>query len=216
MLRFVLMRWGFLPGWVKDPKDFPLVINVRSETAAEKPSFRNALKRRRCLMPADGFYEWRRVGRDNQAFLFRKADRGPFAFAAIHETWSGPDGGEIDTVALVNTQANATMAPIHHRCPIVLARDEHEAWLDPQASPADVARLMRPPPDDLLEAVRIGPAVNKVANDGPELQLPFVEPPPGAARRRRPRASPARRPRRPPVRAACCDAFSSRVRGRQG
>jgi putative SOS response-associated peptidase YedK len=171
---FRLMRWGFLPGWVKDPKDFPLVINVRAETAAEKPSFRAALTRRRCLMPADGFYEWARVAGENRVFLFRRPDRGPFAFAAIHETWSSPDGAEIDTVALVNTHANALMATIHPRCPVILEPSDFDRWLDPANLAKDIAPLLQPPPDEALEMLRIGPAVNKVAHDGPALQEPWT------------------------------------------
>jgi putative SOS response-associated peptidase YedK len=190
---FQLMRWGFLPGWVKDPKDFPLVINVRSETAAEKPSFRAALSRRRCLMPADGFYEWRRLGRESRAYLFRRPDRAPFAFAAIWETWSSPDGGEIDTVALLNTHANGLMSAIHERCPVVLDRSDHDAWLDPQARPDAFSRLLRPPPDDGLEMIRISSLVNKVSNDGPLVQEPYEEPAedePTPDRRRRPPPDP--------------------------
>jgi putative SOS response-associated peptidase YedK len=173
-LRFLLMRWGFIPGWVKDPKDFPLVINIRTESAAEKPSFRNALVRRRCLLPADGFYEWRRSGTGREAraepFLFRRPDRGCFAFAALWETWHSPDGSEIDTVAMMTGPANGTMAAIHHRCPVILDPRDYSAWLDAGATPQQVQRLLQPPPDNLLEAVAIGNAVNKVANDGPELQ----------------------------------------------
>ncbi len=196
--QFMLMRWGFIPGWVKDPKDFPLVINIRSESAAEKPSFRHALERRRCLMPADGFYEWRRSGDSrgpSEPYLFRRPDRGFFAFAALWETWHAPDGSEIDTVAMVTGPANGLMAAIHHRCPVILDPKDHDAWLDPARRTGDVAGLLRPPPDALLEMVRIGPAVNKVAHDGPELQEPFdpaSEPEPVAA----PRARPARRPAR--------------------
>jgi putative SOS response-associated peptidase YedK len=170
---FMLMRWGFLPGWVKDPKEFPLVINVRGETARQKPSFRAALARRRALMPADGFYEWRRVGPENRAYLFRRPDRGPFAFAAIWETWSAPDCGEIDTVALVNSHANGLMAAIHPRCPIILDDAGAERWLDPDARPDDIDAMLKPPPDDMLEMLRIGPAVNRVSEDGPHVQLPF-------------------------------------------
>ncbi|MCU4178941.1 SOS response-associated peptidase [Bosea sp. BH3] len=192
--RFLLMRWGFIPGWVKDPKDFPLVINIRSESAAEKPSFRNALVRRRCLMPADAFYEWRRsgTGREarNEAFLFRRADRGFFAFAALWETWISPDGSEIDTVAMMTGPANGTMAGIHHRCPIILDPADHDAWLDPQATAQQTARLLRPPPDDLLEPVAVGPGVNKVANDGPEVQVPLTEAPPVAPSHARKAARP--------------------------
>jgi putative SOS response-associated peptidase YedK len=194
--RFSLMRWGFLPGWVKDPKDFPLVINVRSETAREKPSFRNALARRRCLMPADGFYEWRREGKENRAFLFRRPDRGPFAFAAIHETWSGADGSEIDTVALMNTGANRLMSAIHHRCPIILDPADFDRWLDPGSRLDDLSALFAPPAEDLLEMVRVGALVNKASNDGPQLQEPpgsEADPPPPASPP--PKPSAVRKPR---------------------
>jgi putative SOS response-associated peptidase YedK len=193
--QFILMRWGFVPGWVKDPKDFPLVINIRGESVREKPSFRAAFIRRRCLMPADGFYEWHRTGQgrqaENRAYLFRKPDRGLFAFAALWETWSAPDGSEIDTVALVNGPANGLMAAIHDRCPVILAPSDYDSWLDPAATPDEAARLLQPPPDDLLEMVRIGNAVNKVANDGPEVQEPFdpskaeTEAPPAASHARK-------------------------------
>ncbi len=175
--QFMLMRWGFIPGWVKNPKSFPLVINIRAESAAEKPAFRAALTRRRCLMPADGFYEWQRVSQgrqsENRAFLVRRPDRGLFTFAALWETWHSQDGSEIDTVALVTGPANGLMSAIHERCPVIIAPGDHDAWLDPAAEAAEVAPLLRPPPDELFELLRIGPAVNKVANDGPELQEPF-------------------------------------------
>ncbi len=175
--QFMLMRWGFLPGWVKDPRDFPLVINIRGESAREKPSFRAAFARRRCLMPADGFYEWHRSGTGRQgesrAYLFRRPDRGLFAFAALWETWHSPDGSEIDTVALVNGPANGLMAAIHDRCPVILDPRDHDAWLDPSATADEAATLLKPPPDDLLEMVPIGNAVNKVANDRAEIQEPL-------------------------------------------
>lgn len=175
--QFILMRWGFIPGWVKDPKTFPLVINVRSESAREKPSFRAAFMRRRCLMPADGFYEWHRLGegrrQENRPYLFRKPDRGFFAFAALWETWHSQDGSEIDTVAIVTGPANGQMAAIHHRSPVIVPPEAFDAWLDPAAEPAGLQALLRPPPDELLEMVRLGPAVNKVANDGPEVQEPY-------------------------------------------
>ncbi|RXT52793.1 DUF159 family protein [Bosea sp. Tri-44] len=175
--QFILMRWGFIPGWVKDPKTFPLVINVRSESAREKPSFRAAFIRRRCLMPADGFYEWHRLGegrqQENRPYLFRKPDQGFFAFAALWETWHSPDGSEIDTVAMVTGSANGQMAAIHHRSPVIVPPEAFDTWLDPAAEPADLQELLRPSPDDLLEMLRLGPAVNKVANDGPEVQEAF-------------------------------------------
>jgi putative SOS response-associated peptidase YedK len=172
---FRLMRWGFLPSWVKDPKEFPLVINIRSETAAEKPSFRNALKRRRCLMPADGFYEWRGKGKEREAYLAARKDRGPFAFAALWETWIGKDGSEIDTVAMVNGDANGVMSAIHHRSPVILEPSDWPVWLDPANESDGIATMLRPPPEDAYELIRIGQMVNKVSNDGPEVQMPWGE-----------------------------------------
>jgi putative SOS response-associated peptidase YedK len=173
-LRFDLMRWGFIPAWAKDPRTLPLVINIRAETAAEKPMFRGAYRYRRALMPVDGFYEWHRPDAALPAtpYLFRRPDRAPFAFAALWETYSDPSGGELDTVALLNGVANNLMAPIHHRCPVVLDPADYARWLDPATSLDDVAALLKPPPDDLLECVRIGPAIGKVANDGPFVQHP--------------------------------------------
>lgn len=171
--QFMLMRWGFIPGWVKDAREFPLVINIRSESAREKPSFRAAFSRRRCLMPADAFYEWHRLGSENRPYLFRRPERGFFAFAALWETWHSQDGSEIDTVAMVTGPANGLMSAFHHRCPVILPPEEHAAWLDPAARDDEAAQLLKPPPDDLLEAVRIGRAVNRVQNDGPEVQAAF-------------------------------------------
>jgi putative SOS response-associated peptidase YedK len=193
--RFALMRWGFLPGWAKDPKAFPLVFNIRAESAAEKPAFRNALKRRRAIMPADGFYEWRRSGRDSQPFLIRRRDRGPFGFAALWETWASTDGSEIDTVAILTTEANAVTAPIHPRSPVIIDARDFAAWFDENTPPAEAQALLRPPPDDLLEAIPIGRAINAVANDGPEVQAPVdsaaID---DAPARPKPRAAKARPP----------------------
>jgi putative SOS response-associated peptidase YedK len=168
--RFALMRWGFIPSFVKDTKDFPLVINIRTETVREKPSFRNAFNRRRALMPADGFYEWHRVGKENRPYLLRRPDHGMMAFAALWETWHDASGAEIDTAALVNTHANGTIAAIHHRSPVILDPKDFDEWLDPSTEAKDAYRLLQPPPDDLLELVPISSLVNKVANDRPEVQ----------------------------------------------
>jgi putative SOS response-associated peptidase YedK len=167
---FTLMRWGFVPGWVKDLREFPLVINIRSETVREKASFRAAFMRRRALMPADGFYEWQRLGRASRPFLLRRPDRGVFAFAALWETWSSADGSEIDTVGLINTTANGVISAIHERSPVILAQEHFAAWLDPQTPSNEAYRLLRPPADDLLEMVPVSKAVNKVSNDGPDVQ----------------------------------------------
>lgn len=187
--QFMLMRWGFIPGWVKDSRDFPLIINIRGESASGKPSFRAALTRRRCLMPVDGFYEWHRIGHGRQgesrAYLFRRRDRALFAFAALWETWHSQDGSEIDTVALVNGPANGLMAAIHDRCPVIIQPADFDRWLDPASGGDAVQPLLRPPPDDLLEMVRISSAVNKVSNDNPQVQEPFSGPEPAPVEKRR-------------------------------
>jgi putative SOS response-associated peptidase YedK len=180
-MRFTLMRWGFIPSWVKDPKEYPLVINIRSETVLEKNSFRAAIQRRRALMPADGFYEWQKLGRETRPWLLRRPDRGIFAFAALWETFAAADGSEIDTVALLNTHANGVIAAIHERSPVILPQRDFAAWLDPETPVKDAHALLRPPPDDLLEMVRVSRAVNNIRNDGPQVQGAPEEDPPEAA-----------------------------------
>jgi len=174
---FLLVRWGLIPAWVKDPRDFTLLINARAETAAGKPAFRGAMKYRRCLVPASGFYEWRRDGKDKRPFLIRPRDGGVVAFAGLWETYLGADGGEIDTAAILTTAANRLMAPIHDRMPAVIPPSEFARWLDADGSkPADVADLLRPAPDDLFEAVPISTRVNAVRNDDAAVQEPLSEP----------------------------------------
>ncbi|HZZ60743.1 MAG TPA: SOS response-associated peptidase [Roseiarcus sp.] len=181
---FVLMRWGFLPGFVKDPRDFPLIVNARAETLAERPSFRAALKRRRCLVVADGFYEWRRDpgtgGRGRAArrpYLVRRASGEPIGFAGLYETWSDPSGGEIDTACIVTTAANRLVGLLHDRMPAILEPDAFASWLDVDG--VDAARalgLVEPAPEEALELVEIGPEVNRAANDDASLQKPVAPP----------------------------------------
>jgi putative SOS response-associated peptidase YedK len=179
---FMLARWGFLPGFVKDPKDFPLLINARAETLAEKPSFRAALRRRRCLIVADGFYEWRRAapqaGRaaPRPAYLIRRVDGAPMGFAGLMETWSDPSGGEIDTACIVTTPANRLMALIHDRMPAIVLPEAFAIWLDNERVDASTARaLLKPAPEAALELVPIGPAINRADNDAPATQAPIGE-----------------------------------------
>ena len=181
---FVLMRWGFLPGFVKDPKTFPLLINARAETLAEKPSFRAALKRRRCLVIAEGFYEWRREagpsGRrqpGRRPYLIRRVSGEPIGFAGLTETWSDPSGGEIDTACIVTTAANRLVGRLHDRMPAILDPDAFAAWLDVgRVDPAEALALVKPAPEEALELVEVGPAVNRVANDDESLQRPVAAP----------------------------------------
>ncbi len=140
-----LARWGLLPSWVKDPKDFPLLINARSETAAEKASFRAAMRHRRALIPASGFYEWKRdkaTGR-SQAYWIRPADGGVVAFGGLAETWMSPDGSELDTAAILTTASSPAIAFIHDRMPVTIMPEDFSRWLDCRTlEPRDVADLL--------------------------------------------------------------------------
>jgi len=174
---FALMRWGLWPSWLKDPKDFPTLINARGDTVATKPAFRGAMRHRRCLIPADGFYEWQKTDKGRKVpHLIRRPDRGPFAFAGLWETWLGADGSEIDTAAIVTTDANETLMPLHNRMPVVVRPGDFDRWLDAADNrPADVADIIRPAPEDFFEAFPISTRVNSVANDDADIQTPLAE-----------------------------------------
>jgi putative SOS response-associated peptidase YedK len=163
------MRWGLIPSWVKDPKQFALLINARLEGIAEKPSFRAAMKRRRCLIPADGFYEWQKRGKTKQPYFIRARNRAPFAFAGLWETWADRDGGEIETAAIVTCAANKTLAPVHERMPVIVPPEHYDAWLDSDKNEAkQAAALKGPAPEDILEAYEISTRVKSVKNDRAE------------------------------------------------
>lgn len=168
--RFALMRWGFVPQFVRDVATFPLILNARAEGIEGKPSFRAAIRRRRCLVLADGFYEWRREGKARHPFLIRRIDRGPMAFGGIWETWHAADGGEIDTACIVTCEANGVIAALHERMPVILDPADFEVWLDPNAEMRDVLPLMRPAADDLLEMIAVSGKVNRATNEGPQVQ----------------------------------------------
>lgn len=172
--QFRLMRWGFLPSWVKDPRKFALVINARSETILEKPSFRNAMKRRRCLLPADGYYEWPPTSGRKRPFFIHRRDGEPVGFAGVAETWVGPNGEELDTVAIVTAAAGPDMAALHDRVPVTIAPEDFQQWLDGAVTDAEVATaLLVAPPEGAFIWHEVSSAVNCVANDGPELILPI-------------------------------------------
>ncbi|WDZ77693.1 SOS response-associated peptidase [Ensifer adhaerens] len=171
----VLVRWGFMPGWVKDPRDFPLLINARAESAIEKASFRAAMRHRRVLVPASGFYEWRRPpkgsGEPSQAYWVRPRKGGIVAFAGLMETWSSADGSEVDTAAILTTAANASIRQIHDRMPVVIQPEDFTRWLDCKTQePREVADLFGPVAEDYFEAIPVSDRVNKVANTGPDIQ----------------------------------------------
>jgi putative SOS response-associated peptidase YedK len=177
---FALMRWGLLPAWVKDPKAFSLLINARGESALEKPAFRNAMRRRRCLIPTDGFYEWQASGdaRPKRPYFVRARRKAgetapPLAFAGLWETWMGPNGEELDTAAIVTTAANRSLSAMHDRMPVFIPPEAFDQWLDCERFDAkEVTHLIKPADDALLEAYPISHAVNRVANDSEALSRP--------------------------------------------
>lgn len=161
-----IARWGLVPGWADDPSIGSRLINARCETVATKPSFRNSFKRRRCIIPADGFFEWVALPdrRRKQPFHLRARDRRPLAFAGLWDTWrpkDQPDAPPLVTCTILTGAANATVEPLHHRMPIILERDEWSTWLDPTIGDAALLEsMLDPAPDDLLEAFPVSMAVN--------------------------------------------------------
>jgi putative SOS response-associated peptidase YedK len=168
---FDLVRWGLIPGWVKDPKTFSTLLNARAETVQEKPSFKGSLRHRRCIVPASGFYEWVGPARAKRPFLIQPRDGGCLAFAGLWEHWLGADGSEIETMAIITVAANATVSAIHDRMPAILRPDQFDAWLDVRGvEPKHAVPFLKPAADDLLEAFEVSTRVNNVRNEGPEVQ----------------------------------------------
>lgn len=155
---FALVRWGFIPTWVKEVKPGKLLINARGETVLEKPSFRNAMRRRRCLVPADGYYEWSGEPGHKTPYYVQKKDKSLFALAGLWEPWMGADGSELETAVLMTIAPNAELVTIHDRMPVIIEAKDHETWLTGEAEEA--AKLLRPSPDDsfTLEPTVIGRA----------------------------------------------------------
>jgi putative SOS response-associated peptidase YedK len=183
-------RWGLVPSWAKDTKGGSRLINARAEGIATKPSFRNALARRRCIIPADDFYEWQRQAdsagkpRGRLAYAVRRRDGQPMAFAGLWEVWRDPAEPESEllrTCTIVTTTANEVLALIHNRMPVILDRADWNTWLDRETDPAEAEHLLRPAPDDWLEAYPVSSLVNNVANEGPQLLDPLPPPPSASA-----------------------------------
>lgn len=170
-----LVRWGLVPPFVEDPRRFALLINARAEGITERGAFRNAVRYRRCLVPASGFYEWRKAPSGKgprQPFWIAPAAGGAMAFAGLWETWHDRDGGEIDSGCIVTTDANATLAPIHDRMPAIIAPKDYEAWLAGDIE--DALALLQPAPDALLETTQVSDRVNKADADDPGLIAPVT------------------------------------------
>lgn len=171
-------RWGLIPSWARDPRVGNRLINARAETVAVTPAFRGSFAKRRCIVPADGFFEWQRLSpRMRQPNLVRRIDGQPMEFAGLWSIWRDPTQPEAEpvrTFSIITTAANATLAPVHDRMPVILAPAERDRWLAPAtADPGELTGLLRPAPDDLLELFPVSRLVNDVRNEGPELVLPL-------------------------------------------
>lgn len=166
---FAATRWGLIPSWAKDAKMGARMINARAETVAEKPSFRSAVKSRRCLIPASGFYEWVKIDGGKQPQFVQFEDARPFAFAGLWERWSKGDDGPVDTCTIITTTPNELMAKLHHRMPVILPPALFEEWLEPMPLAQDrLAEILVPHSADGMQAYPVSTYVNKPANDGPE------------------------------------------------
>lgn len=167
--QFQFMRWGLIPSWAKDMKIGSKTINARSETVAEKPAFRSAIKHRRCLIIADGFYEWQPQGKKKQPYYFTMANGEPFAFAGLWENWTSPEGENIVSCSIITTAANETVQPVHDRMPVILPSGDWEQWLDPSINTSgQVLPLLKPYTSDAMKANAVSAIVNSPAREGIE------------------------------------------------
>jgi putative SOS response-associated peptidase YedK len=170
---FALARWGLIPASTKDAKRAPLLINARLEGINTTRAFRAAMQSRRCLIPTDGFYEWKKDGKERRPFFFPSRDREPFAFAGLWEAWTDPDGNAVESAAIITCAANEQVAAIHDRMPVVVPPERHDAWLETvRVNATDAAALVGPAPNDFLQAYEVSPRVNSYQNDGPENVAP--------------------------------------------
>jgi putative SOS response-associated peptidase YedK len=167
-----MSRWGLIPGWSKDGSAAAKMINARAETLSEKPSFREAFQKRRCLIPADGFYEWRMEDGKKQPFRIGMKGGVVFAFAGLWESWQAKqdgygyeEGDPVETVTIVTTDANDKLRPIHHRMPVILAPEEYATWLDPANDVVNCQKLLKSYPVDPMAFYRVGVFVNNARND---------------------------------------------------
>jgi putative SOS response-associated peptidase YedK len=169
-------HWGLIPFWAKDSKIGSKMINARSETAAEKPSFRSAMRYRRCLVPADGFYEWQKIDGRKQPVRIQRKDGGVFAMAGLWERWKKPDGGEKESCTLLTTEPNDLLAQVHNRMPVILSPDDFDLWLDASVQNADaVQHLLRPYPGEDMRYYPVSTYVNNPRNDDPLCIEPLTD-----------------------------------------
>ncbi len=172
-----LMRWGLVPSWAKDIKIGSRMINAVSETAAAKPAFRSAFRRRRCLVLADGFYEWLKEGKQRFPMYFTQKSGEPMAFAGLWENWKSPEGEWIRSCSILTTAANSFIEPIHNRMPVILSAETEPLWLDPLTETPDTLEpLLLPAPIELLQIQEVSPTVNNVRYDNPDCVAPLTPP----------------------------------------
>jgi len=174
--QLAVLRWGLVPSWATDPAIGNRLINARAETVAEKPSFRSAFRSRRCLVPADGFYEWRKIGGHKQPYRICRPDGAPFAFAGLWERWASEQATPLETFTILTTEATAELSPIHGRMPVILPTASYDAWLNPNMRRADLTALLTPYPG-ALDVYAVDTRVNNARNDDPACIAPAAEQP---------------------------------------
>ncbi len=173
--RLSLCRWGFVPSWSKDLSTGYKMINARAESVAEKPSFRQAFARQRCLVIADGFFEWRKEGKLKRPVYVRMRSREPFGFAGLYNVWTSLEGEQVCTCTIITTSANDLLAAVHDRMPVIAARDRHTLWLDPAVSdPAELAMVLKPYPSGEMEYYDVAPKMNSPRHNSPENIAPLA------------------------------------------
>jgi len=169
-----LMRWGLVPNWAKDVTIGGSMVNARSETAAEKPAFKELLQRRRCLIPADGFYEWKKSGKSKQPYCFEMMEREPFAFAGLWDNWRTPEGATLETCTILTTTPNELVADLHDRMPVILPAANYDLWLDPGfRDVAEATGLLKPYDAEQMRRYAVTTRVNDVANDDRQCSEPI-------------------------------------------
>lgn len=166
------LRWGLIPFWSKDASIAQKLINAKSETISEKPAFRDAFRQRRCILPADGFYEWKTEGKAKQPYLIERVDGKKMALAALHESWRDPSGEKVETCTIVTTRANEAMEGLHDRMPVILEGDKLDAWLDPESGETILEAIMEPIDSDAIRMRPVNRLLGNPRNEGQELLNP--------------------------------------------
>ena len=172
-LEAVQVKWGLLPSWAKDASMAAKLANARAETVAEKPAFRSAFRRMRCLVPADGFYEWEATPSGKQPWFLRLKSQAPLAFAGLWEHWQGPDGAPLETATIITTDANELVRPVHVRMPVILQPADWPVWLGAKTAPEDLKALLKPLPADLMERYRVSRRMSNARNEGADCMAPW-------------------------------------------